>query len=52
MRCKGVVFAEARFEMSRTDQATWQAAIAYGLAHGITADELDFPTDDSVGTLP
>jgi hypothetical protein len=46
-----VVFPEARFEMSRTDQATWQAAIAYGLAHGIPADELDFPTDDSIGTL-
>jgi hypothetical protein len=45
-----VVFPEARFEMSRTDQATWQAAIAHGLAHGIPADELDFLTDDSTET--
>lgn len=42
------VFPDARFEMSRTDQATWQAAIAHGLAHGIPADELDFLTDDSI----
>jgi hypothetical protein len=47
-----VVYPDARFEMSRTDQATWQAAIEHGLALGIAADELDFPTDDSAGTLP
>lgn len=46
-----VVFHDARFRMLRTDQATWEAARAHGRVQGIPADQLDFPTDESVGTL-
>jgi hypothetical protein len=46
-----VLFADARFEMRRSDRTTWEPAIAHGLARGIPIEQLDFPTDDSVGTL-
>jgi hypothetical protein len=46
-----VVYDDARFEMHRHDQSTWQAAIDHGLAQGLRREWLDFPTDDSAGTL-
>lgn len=46
-----VVYADARFELSRRDQLTWQPAIDHGLKQGIRREWLDFPTDDSAGTL-
>ncbi len=46
-----VVYDDARFEMRRHDQSTWQAAIDHGLAQGLRREWLDFPTDDSAGTL-
>ena len=46
-----VLFADARFDVQRSDRATWEGAIAHGLARGIPIEQLDFPTDDSVGTL-
>jgi hypothetical protein len=46
-----VVYADARFEMDRFDQATWRPAVEHGLSKGIPEEQLDFPTDDSTGTL-
>ncbi len=46
-----VVYNDARFDLHRHDQSTWQAAIDHGLEQGLRREWLDFPTDDSVGTL-
>ena len=46
-----VVFADAEFEVARDDPSTWQPAVEHGLAKGIPREWLDFPTDDSTGTL-
>jgi hypothetical protein len=46
-----VVYNDKRFEMRRHDQASWQPAIDHGLAQGLPLEDLDFPTDDSPGTL-
>jgi hypothetical protein len=46
-----VTYADARFELSRHDQSTWQPAIDHGLGQGIRREWLDFPTDDSAGNL-
>jgi len=46
-----VVYDDARFDMHRYDQSTWQPAIDHGLEQGLRREWLDFPTDDSAGTL-
>jgi hypothetical protein len=46
-----VVYDDARFGLDRHDQSTWQPAIDHGLGQGLRREWLDFPTDDSVGTL-
>jgi hypothetical protein len=46
-----VVFDDARFELSRYDQRSWQPVIDHGLGQGLRPEWLDFPTDDSAGTL-
>ncbi len=46
-----VIYDDARFSMHRHDQSTWQPAIDHGLAQGLRREWLDFPTDDSAGTL-
>ena len=46
-----VVYDDAVFEMDRFDRSTWKAASEHGLAMGIPEEQLDFPTDDSTGTL-
>jgi len=46
-----VLYDDAQFRMDRFDRSTWQAAARHGLAMGIPEDQLDFPTDDSTGTL-
>jgi hypothetical protein len=46
-----VVYPDARFDLHRTDRTTWGPAIAHGLARGVPLEQLDFPTDDSAGTL-
>lgn len=46
-----VVYDDARFEMHRTDSSTWSEATAHGLSQGLRPEQLDFPSDDSVGTL-
>jgi hypothetical protein len=46
-----VVFDDARFELARHDQRSWQPAIDHGLGQGLRREWLDFPTDDSAGTL-
>jgi hypothetical protein len=46
-----VIYDDARFSMHRHDQATWQPAVDHGLGQGLRAEWLDFPTDDSAGTL-
>lgn len=46
-----VVYDEARFSMHRHDQSTWQPAVDHGLQRGLRPEWLDFPTDDSAGTL-
>ena len=46
-----VVYDDARFSMHRHDQTTWQAAIEHGLQQGLRPEWLDFPTDDSPGTM-
>lgn len=46
-----VVYDDARFDLRREDQVTWQPAIDHGLGQGLRREWLDFPTDDSAGTL-
>jgi len=46
-----VVYDDARFDLDRCDQSTWQSAIRHGLEQGLRREWLDFPTDDSAGTL-
>ena len=46
-----VLYDDADFEMDRFDRSTWKAATDHGLAMGIPIEQLDFPTDDSTGTL-
>lgn len=46
-----VVYADARFDMHRHHRSTWRPAIDHGLEQGLPLKWLDFPTDDSVGTL-
>ena len=37
-----VVYADARFEVDRTDRSTWAPVIEHGKAKGIPDDQLDF----------
>lgn len=46
-----VVYDDARFGMHRHDQTTWRAAVNHGLQQGLRPEWLDFPTDDTAGTL-
>jgi hypothetical protein len=46
-----VVFDDARFGMDRHDESTWGPAVEHGLGQGLRREWLDFPADDSVGTL-
>lgn len=46
-----VVFDDARFSMHRRDQSTWKPAVDHGLRQGLRREWLDFPADDSAGTL-
>jgi hypothetical protein len=46
-----VIFDDARFGLARHDQRSWQPAIDHGLGQGFRREWLDFPTDDSAGTL-
>jgi hypothetical protein len=46
-----VVYDDARFSMHRHDRSTWKPAVEHGLEQGLRREWLDFPTDDSVGTL-
>jgi hypothetical protein len=39
-----VIFHDARFEVHRTDRATWVPAIEHGRAKGIPDEQLDFLT--------
>jgi PhnB protein len=47
-----VVYDDARFDLHRHDQSTWSPAVDHGLGQGLRREWLDFPTDDSAGTLP
>jgi hypothetical protein len=46
-----VVFDDAQFGMRRHDQSTWEPAVVHVLGQGLRREWLDFPSDDSVGTL-
>ncbi|MGH3446011.1 MAG: hypothetical protein ACRDP4_00150 [Nocardioidaceae bacterium] len=46
-----VVYDDARFEMRRCDESTWQPAVNHGLRQGLRREWLDFPTDESAGTV-
>ncbi len=46
-----VVYDDARFELDRHDQRSWQPAVDHGLGQGLRREWLDFPADDSAGTL-
>jgi hypothetical protein len=46
-----VVYDDARFELARDDQSTWEPAVSHGLRQGLLPEWLDFPTDDGVGEL-
>jgi hypothetical protein len=46
-----VVYDDARFSMYRHDQPTSGPAVDHGLGQGRRGEWLDFPTDDSAGTL-
>ena len=46
-----VIYDDARFELTRDDPASWAAAVSHGLGQGLLPEWLDFPTDDSTGTL-
>lgn len=46
-----VVYDDARFDLHRHDQSTWSPAVDHGLGQGLRREWLDFPTDDSAGTL-
>lgn len=46
-----VVYDDARFSVHRHDQSTWELAVDHGLGQGLRREWLDFPTDDSAGTL-
>jgi hypothetical protein len=46
-----VVYDDARFDLHRHDQSTWPPAIDHGLGQRLRREWLDFPSDDSAGTL-
>lgn len=46
-----VIYDDARFDVHRHDQSTWPPAVDHGLGQGLRREWLDFPTDDSAGTL-
>ena len=46
-----VIYDDARFSMHRNDQTTWRAAVDHGIQQGLRPEWLDFPADDSTGTL-
>ncbi len=46
-----VVYDDARFDLSRDDQSTWESAISHGLRQGLPREWLDFPTDGTTGEL-
>jgi hypothetical protein len=43
------VYDDARFEMDRHNQSTWQTVVDHGLEQGLRPKWLDFPTGDSAG---
>ena len=40
-----VVFHDRSFVLDKLDRATWQEAVAHGVAQGIPAEQLDFLVD-------
>ena len=43
-----VVYPDERFEIVKTDEATWSAAIEHGVAMGIPREQLDFHMTDEL----